>query len=277
MALGPPFPTQATTPGIAAACKGMEPAAPGRRRTLPPGPAVLHAWALFHAGEFQSGEAGLAAGWRGITAANRSHGHLRHLPGAARKTRLLFMQIAEACPGAHCRQSPATPTPVLERLRPGPLPGASAWPRPWRRGSASKSKNRWKKPLPCPPACRTPICALRHAEVIDKVGAMVGGMTYGAKKELACSCLKQRWLEPEYRPLAWWTTPTPWSCSRATKNWKKPPRCTNAPPRAASRWTRWKSCRTGHGDTGRFNRYEAATVLAKANHAPAATSGCLCR
>jgi hypothetical protein len=64
---------------------------------------------------------------------------------------------------------------------------ASAWPRRWPRGWAARFVSRWKKPSPSRPAHADAHIALGafHAEVIDKVGALIGGMTYGAKKDKA--------------------------------------------------------------------------------------------
>ena len=64
---------------------------------LPQDPAVLHAWALFHNGEFQkAAEAGLAAGGAGITAANKATAVYATYLEPREQTRLgLFMQIAE--------------------------------------------------------------------------------------------------------------------------------------------------------------------------------------
>ena len=69
----------------------------GDAEPLPQDPAVLHAWVLFHNGEFQkAAEAGLAAGGAGITAANKATAVYATYLEPREQTRLgLFMQIAE--------------------------------------------------------------------------------------------------------------------------------------------------------------------------------------
>ena len=82
-------------------------------------------------------------------------------------------------------------------------------------GLCQQVKESLEKPLPLSPRHVEARIALGtfHAEVIDKVGAMVGGMTYGAKKEVCLQLFEEALALHPARPLAWWTTPTPWSCS----------------------------------------------------------------
>jgi hypothetical protein len=60
---------------------------------------------------------------------------------------------------------------------------ASAWPRRWPRAWAPRSRSRWSA-IALQPRHADAHIALGafHAEVIDKVGALIGGMTYGAKQ-----------------------------------------------------------------------------------------------
>ena len=69
----------------------------GDAEPLPADRAVLEAWALFHAGEFQkAAEAGLKAGGHGITAANKATAIYANYLEKKEKTKLdLFMEVAQ--------------------------------------------------------------------------------------------------------------------------------------------------------------------------------------
>src|SRR3982750_3731795 len=69
----------------------------GAAEPFPKDEAVLAAWALFHAGQFQKAtEAGLKAGDAGITVANKAQAIYANYLEKSEKTKLaLFMEVAE--------------------------------------------------------------------------------------------------------------------------------------------------------------------------------------
>ena len=159
----------------------------GDAEPLPKDPLLLEAWALFHNGEFQKAVlAGLKAGDGGITVANKATCIYATYLEKKEKARLdLFMEVvmrAEAQsakeptnPNAHYWQAYA-----LGRYSQG-ISVAKAL----AQGLGGKVKTALETTTRLQPRHADAHLALGsfHAEVIDKVGSLIGGMTYGAKKE----------------------------------------------------------------------------------------------
>lgn len=156
---------------------------------------VLEAWALFHAGEFERAtEAGLTVGGAGITAANKAQAIYATYLEPKEKNRLdLFLQVAERAEA----QTQAEPNNAnawywhayaLGRYSQG-ISVAKAL----AQGLGSKIKAALEKAIALAPAHADAHIALGafHAEVIDKVGALIGGMTYGAKKDAGLKLFQQ--------------------------------------------------------------------------------------
>lgn len=167
----------------------------GDAEPCPQDASVLEAWALFHSGDFQrAAETGLAAGGAGITVANKATAIYATYLEPKEKTRLdLFLQIAERAE----TQARAEPTNAnawywhayaLGRYSQG-ISVAKAL----AQGLGSKVKQSLEKALELSPEHADAHIALGtfHAEVIDKVGSLIGGMTYGAKKETGLKMFKQ--------------------------------------------------------------------------------------
>jgi hypothetical protein len=161
----------------------------------PTDPAVLHAWVLFHNGEFaRASAAGLAAGGSGLTAANKATAIYANYLEPSETTRLeLFRQVAER---------------AEQQIRAQP-DDANAW--YWRayalgrysqgvsvakalaQGLGSQVKDALEKVIALAPQHADAHLALGsfHAEVIDKVGALIGHMTYGARKDVGLRLFRQ--------------------------------------------------------------------------------------
>lgn len=167
----------------------------GDAEPCPDDSAVLHAWALFHNGDFeQAAAAGLAAGGAGITVANKATAIYANYLEQREKNRLdLFTQVAEQAE----RQAAAEPgnanawywhAYALGRYSQG-ISVAKAL----AQGLGSKVKQSLEKAIALAPRHADAHIALGafHAEVIDKVGALIGGMTYGAKKDLGLQLFQQ--------------------------------------------------------------------------------------
>ena len=159
----------------------------GDAEPLPKDAQVLKAWCHFHNGEFQeAAQAGLAAGGAGVTVANKATAIYANYLEKKEKTRLdLFTQVAEQAQA----QAEAEPDNAnawywnayaLGRYSQG-ISVAKAL----AQGLGGKIKESLEKAIALAPKHADARIALGafHAEVIDKVGALIGGMTYGAKKD----------------------------------------------------------------------------------------------
>ena len=90
-----PYDKAAYTYGTAALKKNWARLHAGDAEPLPKDDAVLAAWALFHAGEFQKAcEAGLKAGGAGIVAANKAQCIYANYLEKSEKTKLALLQEA---------------------------------------------------------------------------------------------------------------------------------------------------------------------------------------
>ena len=159
----------------------------GDAEPCPKDTAVLNAWALFHSGDFEkAAAAGLAAGGAGITVANKATAIYANYLEPKEKTRLdLFTQVAERAE-AQAEEEPDNANAwywhayALGRYSQG-ISVAKAL----AQGLGSKVKDALERTIALAPAHADAHIALGafHAEVIDKVGALIGGMTYGARKD----------------------------------------------------------------------------------------------
>jgi len=166
----------------------------GDAEPLPKDEKVLAAWALFHAGEFQkAAEAGLKAGGAGITVANKAQAIYANYLEKSEKTKLtLFMEVAERAE-AQAAEDPKNANAhyqiayALGRYSQG-ISVAKAL----AQGLGSKVKGALETAIKLQPKHADAHIALGafHAEVIDKVGSLLG-RTQGASKDTGLSMYKQ--------------------------------------------------------------------------------------
>lgn len=154
----------------------------------PSDPAVLNAWVLFHNGDFaQACTAGLAAGGGGLTVANKATAIYANYLEPSEKTRLdLFRQVA-ARAEQQARAAPDNPNAwYWQAYALGRYSQAISVAKALAQGLGSKVKESLEKVIALAPQHADAHIALGafHAEVIDKVGALIGHMTYGAKKDV---------------------------------------------------------------------------------------------
>jgi len=159
----------------------------GDAEPWPEDPAVLEAWALFHRGEFhRAANAGLQAGAAGITVANKATAVYANYLERKEKQKLdLLLQVAQRAQeqSAHDPRNPNAwfwQGYALGRYSQG-ISVAKAL----AQGLGSRVKEALERALELQPRHADAHIALGalHAEVIDKVGTLIGGMTYGAKKD----------------------------------------------------------------------------------------------
>jgi tetratricopeptide (TPR) repeat protein len=173
----------------------------GDAEPLPKDDKVLAAWSLFHAGDFQKAcEAGLKAGDAGITVANKAQAIYANYLEKSEKSKLaLFLEVAERAeaqqkadpknPGAHYWMAYA-----LGRYSQG-ISVAKAL----AQGLGGKVKNALETTIKLAPKHADAHIALGtfHAEVIDKVGKLLG-KTQGADAAIGLKMFQQALkLNPE--------------------------------------------------------------------------------
>ena len=159
----------------------------GDAEPLPAEADVLAAWALFHSGEFQKAvQAGLKAGGTGITVANKATCIYANYLEKKEKVRLdLFMEVVQRAEAqvANDAKNPNAHYWVAYAL--GRYSQGISVAKALAQGLGGKVKTALETTIKLQPRHADAHIALGafHAEVIDKVGSLRGGMTYGAKKE----------------------------------------------------------------------------------------------
>lgn len=163
----------------------------GDAEPLPHDTKVLDAWALFHAGEFQkAAEQGLTLGGAGITVTNKATCIYANYLEARESTKLaLFMEVAERAE----KQAKDDPTNANTNANAfywqayalGRYSQGISVAKALAQGLGGKVKEALEKAIRLQPKHADAHIALGafHAEVIDKVGSLIGSMTYGVKKE----------------------------------------------------------------------------------------------
>jgi tetratricopeptide (TPR) repeat protein len=167
----------------------------GDSEPLPRDPAVLQAWVLFHNGAFHDAmEAGLAAGGAGCTVANKSICIYANYLEKKEKTRLdLLLDAAQRAE----RQSGAEPENAnawyWQAYALGRYSQGISVAKALAQGLGSRVKDALERTIALQPRHADAHLALGafHAEVIDKVGTLIGGMTYGAKKEVGLQMFQE--------------------------------------------------------------------------------------
>jgi tetratricopeptide (TPR) repeat protein len=166
----------------------------GDAEPLPKDTKVLEAWALFHAGEFQKAyDAGLKAGGAGITVANKAQSIYANYLEKSEKTKLAMFQEVVARAEAQAAAEPQNPNAhywmayALGRYSQG-ISVAKAL----AQGLGAKVKAALETTIKLAPkhADAHIVLGTFHAEVIDKVGSLLG-KTQGASKATGLAMYQQ--------------------------------------------------------------------------------------
>jgi tetratricopeptide (TPR) repeat protein len=167
----------------------------GDAEPLPQDEAALHAWTLFHRGEFQKAvEAGLHAGGSGLTAANKAACIYATYLEKKEKTKLeLFQEVARRAEAQAAREPRNASAWHLQGYALGRYSQGISVAKALAQGLGGKVKESLERAIQLNPRHADAHIALGafHAEVIDKVGALIGGMTYGAKRETGLRLFQQ--------------------------------------------------------------------------------------
>jgi tetratricopeptide (TPR) repeat protein len=160
----------------------------GDAEPLPKDAAVLDAWTLFHNGEFQkAAEAGLQAGGDGITVANKATAIYANYLEKKEKNKLdLFMAVAQRAEAQAAEDAKNPNAWYWQAYALGRYSQGISVAKALAQGLGGKVKEALEKTIKLQPKHADAHIALAafHAEVIDKVGSLIGGMTYGAKKDV---------------------------------------------------------------------------------------------
>jgi tetratricopeptide (TPR) repeat protein len=162
---------------------------------LPKEDAVLKGWVLFHNGQFQqAAEAGLKAGGDGITVANKATSIYANYLETKEKTKLeLFMEVAGRAEAQQKSDPKNANAWYWQAYALGRYSQGISVAKALAQGLGGKVKQSLEQAIKlCPKHADAHIAlAAFHAEVIDKVGSLIGGMTYGAKKDAGLALFKE--------------------------------------------------------------------------------------
>jgi tetratricopeptide (TPR) repeat protein len=161
----------------------------GDAESFPSNKAVEEAWRLFHAGDFQGAfEAGIAAGLDGYNVANKAACiYNNYLETSDAKKQKAYEEIAARCEelqAAQKKNANAFYWHAYALGRYGQLIGVA---KALTQGIGGKVRTSLETAIKLEPKHADAHIALGtfNAEVIEKVGGMIGKMTYGVSKETA--------------------------------------------------------------------------------------------
>jgi tetratricopeptide (TPR) repeat protein len=161
----------------------------GDGEPLPKDVAVLDAWRHYHAGEFQQAvETGTAAGGAGVNAAIKAQSiYANYLEPAAKAKLDLFEEAAGWAAERRVRAPKDANAHYLYAYALGRYSQGISVAKALAQGFGGKIKDALTLALKLAPAHAEAHTAYGayQAEVVNKVGGLVAGMTYGAKRESA--------------------------------------------------------------------------------------------
>lgn len=159
----------------------------GDAEAFPKDTALVDAWIAFHAGDFEkAAQLGLKAGLDGYSVANKATAiYANYLEKSEKKKLALFEEVSERCEQQQ-REQPKNPAAFyLHAYALGRYAQGISIVKALSQGIGNKVKHSLDTAIKLAPKHADAHVGLGtyHAEIIDKVGAMIGGLTYGAKKE----------------------------------------------------------------------------------------------
>jgi hypothetical protein len=182
-----PFPEKSFVYTPAALKKAWDRLHRGDAEPLPKEAAALEAWIAYHAGDFQKAVTlGLKAGPSGMNAANKAQCvYANYLEPSEKRQLELYQEVGNRCEALQA-EAPKNPNAYyLYAYAMGRYSQGISIAKALAQGLGGKIKTALDTCLQLQPAHADAHIALGayHAEIIDKIGAMIGGLTYGAKKE----------------------------------------------------------------------------------------------
>lgn len=154
---------------------------------FPKDAALVDAWIAFHAGDFEkAAKLGLEQGVAGYTVANKATAIYAHyLEKSESKKLALFQEIAKRCEEQIQEQPKNAAAYYNHAYALGRYGQGISIVKALSQGLGGKVKDSLDMTIKLAPKHADAHISLGtyHAEIIDKVGAMIGGLTYGAKKD----------------------------------------------------------------------------------------------
>ncbi|MCC6069426.1 hypothetical protein ACFSQU_09175 [Massilia sp. GCM10020059] len=151
--------------------------------------AVLKAWIAFHAGEFESAaRQGLAAGPPGYAPANKASCiHAAYLEESTPDKHRRLLEVAQRCEQQQQQEPGNAAAWYWHAYALGRYSQDISVVRALAEGIGSKVKDSLEAALELAPrhADAHTALGLYHAEVVSKIGSLIGGMTYGASADKA--------------------------------------------------------------------------------------------
>ena len=173
---------------------------------FPKDAAAQEAWRLFHQGEFGAAVAcGLEAGGAGITAANKAQAIYANGVETRETIRITLFEEVMQRAEAQAREQPKNANAhYLHAYAAGRYSQRISVVKALAQGYGGKIRSALDAALKLEPRHAEAHVAMGmyHAEIIDKVGALVGGLTYGAKKEAGEAHLRKALALTPDSPIA---------------------------------------------------------------------------
>ena len=190
-----PYPDPAYVYSAASLKKSWKRLHAGDAEAWPKDAGVIDAWIACHAGEFESAaRLGLGAGIAGYAVANKATCiHAHYLEKSRDKKLTLFLAVVERCEEQQAQQ-PQNPAGFYwHAYALGRYSQGISVVKALAQGIGTKIKVSLETTLALAPRHADAHIALGvfHAEVIDKVGAIVGALTYGASKQQSFANFKK--------------------------------------------------------------------------------------
>jgi tetratricopeptide (TPR) repeat protein len=166
----------------------------GDAEPLPKDAKVLEAWVLFHNGEFQKAyEAGLKAGDAGVTVANKAQCIYANYLEKSEKTKLaMFQEVAERAQAQQAEDPKNANAYYFEAYALGRYSQGISIAKALAQGLGGKVKSALETTIKLAPKHADAHIALGafHAEIIDKVGGLLG-KTQGADRATGAKMYQQ--------------------------------------------------------------------------------------
>ncbi|HET9977427.1 MAG TPA: hypothetical protein VFQ20_08335 [Burkholderiaceae bacterium] len=166
----------------------------GDAEPLPKDAKVLDAWVLFHRGEFQKAhDAGLKAGGAGITVANKAQSIYANYLEKSEKTKLaMFQEVADRAEAQQAEEPKNANAYYWQAYALGRYGQGISVAKALAQGLGAKVKSALETTIKLAPKHADAHIALGsfHAEVIDKVGSLLG-RTQGADRATGLAMFQQ--------------------------------------------------------------------------------------
>jgi tetratricopeptide (TPR) repeat protein len=167
----------------------------GDAEPFPKDAALVDAWIAFHAGEFEkAAKLGLEQGMAGYSVANKATCiYANYLEKNEKKKLTMFEEVAERCEEQQAEMPKDASGYYWHAYALGRYAQGISIAKALAQGIGGKVKASLDMAIKLSPKHADAHIGLGtyHAEIIDKVGAMIGGLTYGAKKEDGLKFYKQ--------------------------------------------------------------------------------------